>query len=93
MWANEFFSNEDKRMSDKCPVCKFYFGQSYLKTFRVYFCEECQMFVEFYPFDKLPKMIKKQEQSNLDAEISYDTYNDYPPEELPPGPRFPPWWV
>lgn len=106
-WNAGFFNDKDRKVKDKCPVCRKSFGTSYAKTERVYYCEECKRIVEFHPFDETPRMVKKKEDSQLDKEyepfeedemLRRIEWEELPPDdENPPpppkGPRLPPWWI
>lgn len=99
MFFSDFFSPKDKVVKDRCPICQTEFGSNYLKTERLFFCDDCGYFWDFHPYDTIPKAIKKKKDSHLNEEPSLPSIpEDFDPEDLdypddpPPTPRFPPWW-
>jgi hypothetical protein len=102
MWIEGFFNKEDKKVKDKCPVCKEDFGTAYLKTERIYYCGDCKKIVEFHPFEKIPIMKPKKQGSHLDTE--YQPFEEDMrlhmqdnPQEGEDPPQDPPtsrgWWA
>jgi len=88
-WLNAFFTPKDKEVRDACPVCKSDFDIAYLKTERIYWCDDCEKIVQYHPGETVPRMLVKKRGSNLDAH--YTPYEEdwrmddhYPEEDYPP---------
>lgn len=90
MWIENFFNPEDKKIKDSCPICKHCFGKTYLRIERIYYCDECNVILEFFPNEEKPKVTLKKKSSEF--HVDYHPFDeDYRlqenrrlPEDEPP---------